>query len=184
MPVKKSTPNRTIYLNEVTIQSTNEVIKFIYEVNIEDKNNKAATREPIKLIINSDGGDVYSGFGLVEVIQASETPVYTICHGQIQSMALLIFTVGYKRFIGKYSTAMYHEINWDIEYAPGAHHKQELDEAARCQLIYDNLMIEHSSVTKKQLDKIKESQKYWYMTPEEVIKYKIADQILEDSLAI
>ena len=40
MPVKKSTPNRTIYLNEVTIQSTNEVIKFIYEVNIEDKNSK------------------------------------------------------------------------------------------------------------------------------------------------
>jgi len=182
MATKKA--NRIVTLGEVIASSVNDVIRFIYEANNEDTNKTIASRSPIKLIINSDGGDVYSGFGLVEAINNSETPVYTICHGQIQSMGLLIFSAGYKRFIGVYSTAMYHEINWEVDYQPGKHHQQELNEAERCQKIYDNILIKNTSLPRKQLDDIKTKRSYWYMTAEEVIKYKIADNLLTDSLAM
>jgi ATP-dependent Clp protease protease subunit len=89
----KTTQNRNITLAEITQQSANDVIRFIYEMNEEDKKLTLEKREPIKIIINSEGGDVYSGFGIVEAIQLSKTPVHTICHGQAQSMALLIFPV-------------------------------------------------------------------------------------------
>lgn len=58
-------PNRSISLSEVTLQSSNEIIRFIYDINNEDKNLTLDQRSPIKILINSDGGDVYSGFGIV-----------------------------------------------------------------------------------------------------------------------
>jgi ATP-dependent protease ClpP protease subunit len=130
MTTRKPTPppNRSISLSEVTLQSSNEIIRFIYDINNDDKNLTPDKRSPIKIIINSDGGDVYSGFGIVEAIQNSQTPVYTICHGQAQSMALLVLAAGHKRFIGAYSTVMYHEISWEVDYQPRKHHKQELVE--------------------------------------------------------
>ena len=52
------TPNRTISLAEVNQQTANEVIRFIYDINNDDKNIIPEQRTPIKLLINSEGGDV------------------------------------------------------------------------------------------------------------------------------
>jgi ATP-dependent Clp protease protease subunit len=187
MTIKKSTPpvlNRSISLSEVTLQSSNEIIRFIYDINNEDKNLNPDQRSPIKIIINSDGGDVYSGFGIVEAIQNSETPIYTICHGQAQSMALLVLAAGNKRFIGAYSTVMYHEISWEVDYQPRKHHKQELIEGDRSQEIYDSLLMKFTNLNHKQLSIHKEASSYWYLNAEDALRYNIVDEILESSLAI
>lgn len=176
--INKTTPNRNITLAEITQQSANDVIKFIYEMNSEDQKLTVERRTPIKLIINSEGGDVYSGFGIVEAIQSSITPVHTICHGQAQSMALLILAFGHKRYIGPYSTVMYHEISWDVEYAPGKFHKQELNEAERMQFIYDDLLLESTNLTKEQLDKVKNHKGYWYISSADAMTFDIVDEIL------
>lgn len=178
------TPNRTISLAEVTQQTANEVIKFIYDTNNDDKNLVIEQRTPIKLLINSEGGDVYSGFGIVEAIRNSETPVYTICHGQAQSMGLLILSAGYKRFIGAYSTVMYHEINWEIDYQPRKHHRQELKEGDRSQEIYDSLLIDFTNLNHEQLSIHKDTSSYWYISAEDALRFNIVDEILESSLAI
>lgn len=185
--IKKTPPpvfNRSISLSEVTLQSSNELIRFIYDINNEDKNLTLDQRSPIKIIINSDGGDVYSGFGIVEAIRNSETPVYTICHGQAQSMALLVLAAGHKRFTGAYSTVMYHEISWEVDYQPRKHHKQELVEGNRTQEIYDTLLMEFTNITHDQLNIHKDASSYWYMSAEDALRYHIVDEILEDSLAI
>jgi len=186
MVAKKPTPppNRSISLSEVTLQSSNEIIRFIYDINNEDKNLDPDQRSPIKIIINSDGGDVYSGFGIVEAIQNSQTPVYTICHGQAQSMALLVLSAGHKRFIGAYSTVMYHEISWEVDYQPRKHHKQELVEGSRTQEIYDTLLMEFTNITHDQLSIHKDTSSYWYMSAEDALRYHVVDEILENSLAI
>jgi ATP-dependent Clp protease protease subunit len=176
--VNKTTQNRNITLAEITQQSANDVIRFIYEMNLEDKKLPIERREPIKLIINSEGGDVYSGFGIVEAIQLSTTPVHTICHGQAQSMALLILSVGHKRYIGPYSTVMYHEINWETEYSPGKFHKQEMNEADRMQFIYDDLLLEATNLTNEQLEKIKNHKGYWYISSTDAMRFNVVDEIL------
>jgi ATP-dependent Clp protease protease subunit len=174
--ISKSIPNRNITLAEITQQSANEVIRFIYDANTEDQKLPVDKRTPINIIINSEGGDVYSGFGVIEVILHSETPVYTICHGQAQSMALLILAAGHKRYIGSYSTLMYHEINWDVEFAPGKFHRQELDEANRMQEMYDNLLLEFTNLTQSQLILIKNQCTYWYMGSEDAMRFGIVDE--------
>ena len=176
--ISKTPQNRNITLAEVTQQSANDVIRAIYDANTEDKKLAIEKRTPINLIINSEGGDVYSGFGIVEAIRYSETPVHTICHGQAQSMAALVLAAGHKRYIGSYSTIMYHEINWDVEYSPGKFHKQELNEANRMQDIYDNLLLEFTNLTQQQLLLIKNQGTYWYMSSEDALRFGIVDEIL------
>ena len=176
--ISKSIPNRNITLAEVTQQAANDVIRAIYDANTEDQKLAIEKRTPVNLIINSEGGDVYSGFGIVETIRYSETPVHTICHGQAQSMAALVLAAGHKRYIGSYSTIMYHEINWDVEYSPGKFHKQELNEANRMQDIYDNLLLEFTNLTQQQLLLIKNQGTYWYMSSEDALRFGIVDEIL------
>jgi ATP-dependent Clp protease protease subunit len=176
--ISKSIPNRNITLAEVTQQAANDVIRAIYDANTEDQKLAVEKRTPINLIINSEGGDVYSGFGIVEAIIHSVTPVHTICHGQAQSMAMLILAAGHKRYIGSYSTLMYHEINWDVEFSPGNFHRQELDEANRMQEVYDNLLLRFTNLTNAQLSIIKNQGKYWYMSSEDAMRFNIVDEIL------
>jgi ATP-dependent Clp protease protease subunit len=176
--ISKTPQNRNITLAEITQQSANEIIRFIYDANIEDQKLTVEKRTPINIIINSEGGDVYSGFGIIETIVHSETPIHTICHGQAQSMALLILAAGHKRSIGSYSTLMYHEINWDVEFSPGKFHRQELDEANRMQEMYDNLLLEFTNLTQTQLSIIKNQGTYWYMSSEDAMRFNIVDDIL------
>ena len=91
--------SRVITLGDIDSELVNEVIQLIYEINEEDA--KKTQKEPIKLIINSFGGELYSGLALVDVIDNSQTPVHTICHGSAMSMALIIYAAGHKRLASK-----------------------------------------------------------------------------------
>ena len=72
--------SRIITLGDIDPITVNEVIQDIYEINAEDAKKQIV--EPIKLIINSFGGEVYSGLALIDVIDSSQTPIHTICHCQ------------------------------------------------------------------------------------------------------
>ena len=58
--------SRTITLGEINSELTNDIIQLIYDINDEDIGKTQV--EPIKLIINSFGGEVYSGLALIDII--------------------------------------------------------------------------------------------------------------------
>ena len=73
---------RIFYLDdEVTEDTFRNVTMFIIKKNIEDAGIPVEERIPIKLVINCNGGDVFNGLGLVDVIRNSDTPVFTIVIG-------------------------------------------------------------------------------------------------------
>jgi ATP-dependent Clp protease protease subunit len=148
----------------------------IREINKEDEGK--STREPIDLVINSFGGDVYAGFGLVDIIQLSETPIHVTATGRVMSMALPIFSVGHKRIATERTTFMYHELLWDTAAEKLKYHRQEVKEAERMQQMIDDILVEHTSMTQKQLDKVKAENREWYMDAEEAMKSGIVDEII------
>ena len=85
---------RVLLLDEVDDQSANRIIRSIIEINIEDDYYSAQVKdykpEPIRILINSYGGSVYDGLGVIGAIEASNTPVHTMCFGSAMSMALFI----------------------------------------------------------------------------------------------
>ena len=68
--------SRVFTLGDITSESACEVIGLIYEVNKEDKNKAEENRDPIQLIINSSGGSVYDGIGIIDAIEQSITPIH------------------------------------------------------------------------------------------------------------
>jgi ATP-dependent Clp protease protease subunit len=168
--------SRIITLGDIDCIEVNEIIQDIYEINDEDR--KRQTVEPIKLIINSFGGEVFSGLALIDVIDSSQTPIHTICHGTAMSMALIVYAAGHHRIASKYSTFMYHEAAYEIN-GKVAFHKQELKETERIDKICDAYLISKTKFTQKVLQPHRERQSEWYFDVKTAQKYGLVDEILE-----
>lgn len=71
--------NRRLYINnDIDNEIIDTIVYHILRFNRIDKDKKPEERKPILLYINSPGGDVYSGYGLISAMQDSITPIYTI----------------------------------------------------------------------------------------------------------
>ena len=175
-PKKSPKPTgRILSLGDIDGEAVNEIIEVIYEINEEDA--KKTQKEPIKLIINSFGGELYSGLALVDVIDNSQTPVHTICHGSAMSMALVVYAAGHKRLASKYATFMYHEASYGTE-GKVMHHKQEIKETDRTDKICDEYLISKTKFTAKQLKDIKDKRAEWYFDVKTAVKYGLVDEII------
>jgi ATP-dependent Clp protease protease subunit len=178
-PQRKQDPlSRVITLGGIDDNSACEVIGLISEIQREDINKDEDKREPIKLILNSMGGGVYEGMGIIDAIESSLTPVHIYVYGMAMSMAFAIATSGHYRYASKRATFMYHEISWDASQEKLKYHEQELKESKRLWSIYDDIVTTNTNIPLKTLQKICKEQKEWYMTAEEALELGVIDEIL------
>jgi len=172
---RKEPLSRIITLGNIDCISVNDIVQLIYEINEEDA--KKTTVEPIKLIINSFGGELYSGLALIDTIDNSQTPIHTICHGAAMSMALIVYAAGHHRLASKYATFMYHEATYSTE-GKVVFHKQELKEVERTDKICDDYLLSRTKLTQKQFNDIKNKQKEWYFDVNTAKEFGLVDEIL------
>lgn len=173
------TASKLIFLNdEINAQSSEHIISKIYEINEIDNKKGSQKREPIKLIINSDGGEVYYGLGIIDVIELSKTPIYTVCHGHAMSMAFAVFCAGEHRIASSRATFMYHESSYEIDNEKVKFHEQELAEIKRIDKIVDKFVMSRTKITSYVLSKIRKESKNWYIDAKEALKYRIINEII------
>ncbi len=173
--------SRTLYLTQdISSFSIEEIIQFIHHINLQDdKNNvKVADRKPIKIYVNSYGGSVYDGFAIVSELIASKTPVHTIVTGYAMSMGLAIFMAGDKRFISKYGTLMYHEISSSLQ-GSREEIKRAGEEYDRLQGMYDELIMENSTLTKEELEEHQKSVSDWFIHSKAALEKGLATDLYE-----
>ena len=99
--------NSTHFLiGDICEENVNEVIRWIVYENLDSRTPKTLT-----LYVNSQGGDLYQAFALIDTMRNSHHPVRTIGLGQIMSAAFLIFASGKKgeRYIAKNTGIMCHQ---------------------------------------------------------------------------
>lgn len=83
---------RTIFLSQpIDNQTAEEVIAQLLYLD-------SINHESVKLIINSPGGGVSAGFGIIDYMHGIESPVHTHAFGAAASMAALILTNGEKGY--------------------------------------------------------------------------------------
>lgn len=171
--------NRNLYLFEVVERnSVKGLIEDIHKFNDEDDKEEAKTidfkRSPIKLHINTPGGSVYNGLGLIDTIINSKTPIHTIVGGLAASMGVFIASVGHERYAHKHSTFMYHEI------ARGTYGKLtdieiDVNEAKRLSKVAIGILLEYTQFT----ESIEDVKTDLYFTSEEALnKYGMIDYII------
>ena len=160
-------------IDETIIDS---IVYHILRYNRLDKGLKPEDRKPIFLYINSPGGSVVDGYGLIDVIQNSITPVYTINQALCASMGFLIFLAGHKRYSMQRSEFLMHDgstAGWDST----AKMKDRMD--------FETKQLEHMTkeyiMSRTTIDDALYNEKYrveWYMLPEEAKQHGIVDYIV------
>lgn len=170
---------RTIYLTEEIkpelAVSIFEIIRFWNKVDKEDE-IPVEEREPIKIYINTPGGDLDGVFSIISAIQASVTPVYTYNIGTAYSGGFFICIAGHKRFALSHTSFMFHE---GAAMDGGDAHKffQHVD-FYRYQLT--RLKAHVLNRTKITSDVYEEHKKDdWFLDQDDAKKYGVIDEIIE-----
>lgn len=182
MALKKNEPvrlDKTVYLFDDI--KTTSVLKCIQSIQtIVDHNSTAEnSADPIKLVVNSGGGDVYDGLALIGYIQSCPIQIDTYAYGgRVMSMALPIFLTGHIRRATKYTTFMYHASSWGIDYAKIAIHKQELNETARMDKLVNSVVLNNTKISKEKIAELDDSSKEWYISATEAKKLDIIHELI------
>jgi ATP-dependent Clp protease protease subunit len=93
---------------EVTGESVEKAIRWIM-VGAQNP----SPEHPMKLYINSEGGNLIDAFALIDVMRTSPVSIATVGMGNLMSSAFMIFAAGTKgrRAIGKNTSIMIHQFN-------------------------------------------------------------------------
>jgi len=177
-----STENRLIYLaGEINSTTTSETCKQILELlerdNISENKEKNFTRKPIKLFIQSRGGNVRDMWSLIDIILTSKTPIHTYCTGYAHSAGLYIFIAGHKRFLTQHAEVMYHQIS-SGSWGSLKDMEEDMYYCQECQRELEEYMILQTKIKERDLLEVKNSKYDWYIKAEEAVELGIANEIV------
>jgi len=177
--------NEYFLYSDISVQTVMSILKFIknaekrWKAFLSDYSDLVETAEPkpLKIYINSNGGEIFAAIPLIDAIKNCTIPVHTYVEGIAASAASLISIAGHKRFITKNSFMLIHELRTGIE----GNYADIMDEKENC----DKLMgvIKNSYLTKtngklspKVLEKI--LKRDILLSSTECVDYGLVDEIL------
>ena len=167
---------RKLFLNEdVTQFSIAEIAKHIMQFNSEDKEIPVENRKPILLYITSNGGEVDSGFELIDIIRNSKTPVYTINLGYQYSMGFLIGLAGHKRFAMPTAKFLMHDGS-NFLYGSGTKVQDQMKFQAKIEKRIKEYVLSRSNVTSEEYDS--KLRVEWYLFADEAKEKGFVDYII------
>lgn len=157
--------------------STIDIALYIKKWNEEDRGITAEERRPIKIFINSDGGNVDTVFHVIDMIRISKTPVYTIGMGRVYSSGGLLLMAGHKRYIFRHTSCLIHD---GSSGAIGSIGKMldNLEFTKRLEEKLKQHILESTRITEELYDQ--NYRRDWFMFSDEMIELGIADEIVTD----
>jgi ATP-dependent Clp protease protease subunit len=136
--------------------------------------------EPIKMFINSPGGEISAGMAIYDTMQFIESPVYTICIGHCASMATWLLAAGEtgNRIASENSQIMIHQ-GRTIMGGSFSDLKVNMEEFERTQERMIKLLSRHSN---KNMEEIQNAiERDCWMTPQEALEFGIVDRVVSSS---
>lgn len=178
----KDLKQRKLFLNtDVEQLSVGEIVKHIMQYNKEDIGIEPDKRTPIILYVSSNGGEVDSGFELIDVIMASKTPVFTVNLGYQYSMGFLIGLAGTKRFAMRNAKFLMHDGS-NFVYNSGAKAQDQMEFQRRVEDRIKQYILSRSKITSKEYDS--KLRVEWYLFADEAKDKGFCDYIIGDDCDI
>lgn len=175
--------SRIIYLSGVVDSAMSAgIIPMIHYYNLQDEEEgiEPEQRLPIRLYVDSEGGDLYKGVNMVSTILNSKTPVWTYLEGSIgMSAGLLLYLSGHKRFMSKFGSLMYHELRATSgDYQTLAEMKNTVAHYDSLQEQIDNFIVERTSIPMKKLKNQRKKNLDWFISYSEAKRYNMYDELI------
>jgi ATP-dependent Clp protease protease subunit len=165
--------NRIVMLHgELTEDYCNEISKellFLFYRNVKE----------VTIILNSVGGEVFSGlliFNTIEALKKKGMKINVETRGLCASMGVIILVAGTKRTASKYSRFLLHEIS-SISHGKASEIKEESEELDRLNKMLDEIVSSRSKLTMKKLGR-KTKKHDWWFSAEEALEYGLIEEIV------
>lgn len=165
--------DRIVFLgNQVVDDIANVVIAQLLFLEAE------APEKDIYLYINSPGGSVSAGLAIYDTVQYIKPDVSTICIGMAASMGALLLAGGAqgKRFSLPNSRILIHQPSGGAQ-GQATDIEIEAKEIIRIKDILNDIMAKHTGQPLKKIEK--DTDRDFWMSPEEAKEYGIIDTIIE-----
>lgn len=153
-----------------------DLVRMIIRCNREDKGKPAEDRLPIKVFIDSPGGDVCALWTTIKAIEISKTPVHTINYCTAFSAAADLLAAGHKRYALPGTSVMIHSgscmFGGTMEQAENM--KKHFDKLGKKVTDY---FLAHTKVDPKTFKKKAPSD--WYMDEDDALQNGLIDEIID-----
>lgn len=135
-------------------------------------------KKDIKLYINSPGGSVTAGLAVYDTMQYVKPDIMTICIGMAASMAAVLLAAGAKgkRIALPNSEIMLHQVMGGAE-GQASDIKIKAEQILKIKDKLNQIMAKHTGQPIKKVEK--DTDRDYYMTTEEAVKYGIIDKIIK-----
>ena len=153
------------------------LVDLILRCNKEDKGKPIEERTPIKVYISTCGGDVVTLWTLIQAIQTSKTPVWTINISFAYSAGAELLTAGHKRLALKGTQTMFHRGSCFFGGEQGVVESTKKHFDGIEKKLTDFLMS-HTKIDAKVYKK--KASFDIYMDEDEALKNGVVDEIVED----
>jgi ATP-dependent Clp endopeptidase proteolytic subunit ClpP len=162
---------------DVNYESIGQAVQWIIAENLKPL-PKGQKTKLLTLYINSNGGDLYNAFALIDMMHCSKYPVRTIGIGNVMSAAALILACGKRgeRYVAKNTGILTHQFYSDME---GKEHelKAGMRELELCRVRVYRLLTDYCRISERVVKKKLLQQSDVWLTAEEAVAIKLADKI-------
>lgn len=158
--------DRRLYIDaEIDGTVLNSVSFHITRYNRQDRGIPIEKRDPVIIYLNTPGGSATDGFGIIDIIMESKTPVYTVNQGVCYSMGLCIFLAGSKRYAMKNSTFLLHDGSAMVIGSTNKMKDRFNFISGQMEDKMKEYIVDRTSITEEQYDN--NLRREWYFYPEE-----------------
>jgi len=137
------------------------------------------SKKPIRVILNSIGGEVYAGlliYNTIKSIVNQGTEVTVEARGLAASMATIILQAGSKRVAPRYTRFLIHEVSgWT--WGKVSEVEEAAEEFRKVNNMLRNIIAERSGRDPKEIDKLWTKKEVWY-SAEEAKEFGLIDEII------
>ena len=173
----KDEQDRVFWLNGPVSDCAEDLIRMILRCNKEDKGKPTEERIPIKIFIDSPGGDVTFMWTIINMIETSKTKVITVNYCTAYSAAAEILASGHERYSLKGTHVMVH--------LGSCAYSGDIANVESTKKYFDNLskktvdhLLERTKINPKMFKK--KTITDWFMDEDEALENGVIDKIVED----
>ena len=168
--------DRIIFIgSEINDAVANSVVAQLIFLRAEDP------KKDIHIYINSPGGNIYAGLAIYDTLRFLGCDVNTYCIGLAASMGCLLLCAGTpgKRFALPNSRLMIHQPHGGVGGTSSDIQIQAKEILSAKQTCAD-IIANHTGRTLEEI--VKDSERDYFMNPNEAIEYGLIDKVLESKL--
>lgn len=169
--------NELLFYGDVDRENTLEFVEKFKKLEIEllKKMAELVGYEPmIRVHIMSEGGDVYAGLNMMNVLERSRVKVVTIAQGACCSAATFVLLGGSERRMGRNAYLLIHQISTEM-WGSFNDLKHELKSTDKLMKMLKDMYLSKTKIPEAKFKSL--MKKDIYLPPDKCIKYGIVSEI-------